>query len=92
MENNKLTQDSQLSKNFIDLNLSPFLYKVTIPVLITGGKYDLIVPEEVQYDAYNKVSSKQKEIIIFNKSGHSPSSTQAEEFANAVINFIGKNK
>jgi pimeloyl-ACP methyl ester carboxylesterase len=86
--NQNETDDSPLSKNFIDLNLSPQLYKVTISTLLIGGKFDFIVPNEVLYDAYNSISSEHKEIIIFTKSGHSPSSSQAEEFAEVVINFI----
>ncbi|MBN1116157.1 MAG: alpha/beta hydrolase [Bacteroidales bacterium] len=82
--------NSPLIKNILQLNLSSQLSKVTIPVLITGGKYDLIVPNEVIYEAYNCVGSEDKEIIIFNESGHAPSATQPGEFSTAIINFIEK--
>jgi pimeloyl-ACP methyl ester carboxylesterase len=58
--NQKQTEDSPLIKKFIELNLSPSLQKVTIPTLITGGKYDLIVPNEVIEEAYRKISSENK--------------------------------
>jgi pimeloyl-ACP methyl ester carboxylesterase len=81
---------SPIIKNIIDLDLSLQLYKVTIPVLIAGGKHDLIVPNEVLHEAFNNVGSVHKELVIFEKSGHAPSATKPNEFSTTVINFIEK--
>ena len=64
--------------------------KIEIPVFFIGGKHDLIVPNEVLYDAYNKIGSITKEIIILDKSGHFPDKSQPEEFCDIIIDFINK--
>lgn len=90
--NNMMVSDSPLEKNFLELDLSDELQKVTIPSLYCVGKYDVIVPDEVSYDAYNNIGSEFKELIIYNKSGHSPSASMAEEFAEDIILFIEAHK
>lgn len=84
--------ESPLIQNILQLNVTPQLNKVTIPVLIMGGKYDVIVPNEVLYEAYDNVGSDYKDIVFFDKSGHAPSATQPEEFSTEVINFVDQFK
>ena len=43
-------------------------------------------------EAFNNVGSNQKELVIFEKSGHAPSATEPEKFATTVIGFINKYK
>jgi len=88
IRNAKQIQKSPLVKNFYKLNLSPELYKITIPVLFIGGKHDLIVPNEVLYEAHSKINSEIKEIVILDKSGHFPDKSQPENFYNAITEFI----
>ena len=64
------------------------LDKVTIPSLFLWGKFDFVVPPSIGLDAYNRVSSVDKEIIIFDQSGHSPMSNEPEKFAQSIIDFI----
>ncbi|MFK8046387.1 MAG: alpha/beta hydrolase, partial [Crocinitomicaceae bacterium] len=64
------------------------LNKITIPSQFLWGKYDFVVPPAVGVDAYNRVSSVNKEIIIFEKSGHSPMSNEPVKFANSIIDFV----
>ena len=68
------------------------LHKITLPCLFLWGKYDFVVPSTLGYDAYNRVSSTEKEIIIFEKSAHSPMLNQADEFIKAVSHFVEDNK
>ncbi len=64
------------------------LHKITIPCLFLWGKCDFVVPSTLAYDAYNRVSSAHKQIIIFDKSGHSPMLNQSSDFVDAVTNFV----
>ncbi|MFY0672133.1 MAG: alpha/beta hydrolase [Bacteroidia bacterium] len=68
------------------------LYKVTIPSLFLWGKYDFVVPPRLGYTAYANVSSTQKRLVIFNKSGHSPMVHEPEKFANEIIEFVEANR
>ena len=64
------------------------LYKIELPTLLLWGKYDFIVPPALGFSAYQKNSSHDKKIVIFDKSGHSPMNNQPEEFTETVIQFI----
>ncbi len=64
------------------------LNKITIPCLFLWGKYDFVVPSTLGFDAYNRVSSAHKQIIIFDKSGHTPMLNQSSDFVDAVTNFV----
>lgn len=77
-----LNADSKANSTRFDLN------KITIPSQFLWGKYDFVVPPAVGVDAYNRVSSVNKEIIIFEKSGHSPMSNEPVKFANSIIDFV----
>jgi len=72
----------------VNNSFTPELHKITIPCLFLWGKYDFVVPSTLGYDAYNRVSSADKKIVIFEKSGHSPMLNQAGEFVDAVSNFV----
>ena len=72
----------------VNNSFTPELHIITIPCLFLWGKYDFVVPSTLGYDAFNRVSSTEKEIIIFDKSAHSPMLNQADEFVDAVTNFV----
>ena len=78
----------KLSPEIEQLSLTDQLYKVTIPTLVLWGRYDFVVPPTLGYDTYNNISSTKKEIVIFEKSGHSPMSNEWEPFSDAIISFI----
>ncbi len=72
-------------------NYTPQLKNVTIPCLFIGGKYDFVVPPALAVSAYNEVSSSQKELVMFEHSGHSPMDNEADKFVKTVLNFVEKN-
>ncbi len=76
----------------VNNSFTPELHKIKIPCLFLWGKYDFVVPSTLGHDAYNRVSSADKKIIIFEKSGHSPMLNQADEFVEAVTNFVETHK
>tara|TARA_B100000674_G_scaffold104243_1_gene76299 strand:+ start:7008 stop:8039 length:1032 start_codon:yes stop_codon:yes gene_type:complete len=83
-----LTTNYKLSPEIEKISLTDQLYKVTIPTLVLWGRYDFVVPPTLGYDTYNNISSTKKEIVIFEKSGHSPMSNEWEPFSDAIISFI----
>ena len=64
------------------------LHKITIPCLFLWGKYDFVVPPSLGYDAYNLVNTTEKELVIFEKSAHSPMLNEPDKFVEVVTNFI----
>ena len=68
------------------------LETITTPCLFLWGKYDFVVPTQLGYDAYNKVNTTEKEIIIFEYSGHSPMVNEPDKFAKVIIDFVEKYK
>jgi pimeloyl-ACP methyl ester carboxylesterase len=78
--------------DLLQTDLSQQLKNITIPTLIMWGKYDFVVPAELGNQAYNLISSTEKELIIFDQSGHSPMSNQGKEFAAELLRFIDKYK
>lgn len=80
--------NSMLANEISETALTNELHKITIPVLILWGKYDIVVPMALGYDTYNKISSTNKKIVIFEKSGHTPMLYEWQKFNNAIIGFI----
>lgn len=92
---NKLTgyiTNQKLENEVETTSLTNELHKVTIPVLVLWGKYDLVVTPTLGYDTYNKISSSIKKIVIFEKSGHSPMDNEWQKFSTEVANFVEENK
>lgn len=72
--------------------LTSELNKVTIPSLFLWGRYDFIVPPSLGEDAFREVSSADKELFIFEKSGHSPMNNEWEAYNAAIVQFIERNR
>jgi pimeloyl-ACP methyl ester carboxylesterase len=69
-------------------SLTDQLYKITTPTLLLWGKYDFVVPPQLGIDAYNLIGTPNKELVMFNHSGHSPMDNEAKAYSNAMIDFI----
>jgi len=50
------------------------------------------VPSRLGEDAYSFVTSTDKKLILFDKSGHFPMDNEPEKFVQAVSAFIERNK
>lgn len=62
------------------------------PCLFLWGKYDFVVPPALGESAYNNVGTEDKELIIFENSGHSPMDNEPDAFVEAVKTFVEKYK
>ncbi len=73
-------------------SMTDALHLIDVPCLFLWGKYDFVVPPQLGKDGFNKVSSADKELVIFQYSGHSPMVNEPELFAAEIIEFINRNK
>ena len=64
------------------------LNEITIPCQFLWGKYDFVVPPALGESAFDLVNTNQKELIIFEHSGHSPMSNEPQLFVKEVKDFI----
>lgn len=61
---------------------------ITLPTIFLWGKYDFVVSPRLAYTGYNQIGSTEKEIVIFEKSGHSPMDNEADLFIEKVKGFM----
>jgi len=71
-----------------DVSFTDRLPDITIPSLILWGKHDLVVSPRFAQEAYDHLGSADKELVFFERSGHSPLESEPELFAEKVIGFI----
>ncbi len=68
------------------------LSEITIPSLIITGEHDMVVPPKFAEEAFDNIGSSEKELLVLEKSGHSPSVSDRDIFVEKVIEFINRNK
>ena len=74
------------------LSYTDRLSEITLPTLILWGEYDMVIPVAIAEEAYANIGSSEKRVVIFEKSGHSPMGSVADQFAAEVNLFIDQNK
>ncbi len=77
---------------FQTTDLTSQLPKITIPSLFISGQYDMVVPIASAQTAFETIGSASKELLIFNRSGHSPPFSEPDRFATEVLRFINEHK
>jgi len=82
--NSSLTETDDIFGSEFNLDLS----KIVIPTLLLWGKFDFVVPAELGYQALREISSEHKELVIYEKSGHSPMDNEGIPFGEKLIEFI----
>ena len=75
-----------------DYSLTSRLSGLSLPVLYLHGKYDVSVPPVLAEDAFRRISSSDKKLVVFEHSIHHPHDTEPGLFASEVINFIERNR
>jgi len=66
--------------------------EITIPSLFISGQYAMTVPLISAEIAFENIGSDVKELLIFERSGHSPLASEPQRFAEEVVRFIDENK
>ena len=74
------------------VNYTDRLPEITIPALILWGKHDMVVPPSFAQEAFDNLGSSVKELALFERSGHGPMFSEADQFAEEVISFMDQNK
>ncbi len=72
-------------------SLTAELSVITVPCLFLWGQYDFVVPPRLGIDAFEQVQAQDKELIIFERSGHSPMDNEPDAYVSAIEAFIGRN-
>ncbi|MEL6699414.1 MAG: alpha/beta hydrolase [Bacteroidota bacterium] len=65
---------------------------IEIPSLLLWGKYDFVVPPAIGESGFAQLGSAEKELIIYERSGHSPMSNEAIQFTEDVKAFIERHR
>jgi len=73
-------------KNRPVYDVKPALPGVRCPTLITVGRYDWVTPVEMSETIASLIPDSQ--LVIFEKSGHSPPSDEPELFRRTVRDFL----
>ena len=89
---NLIATNSALFDEIYASEYSSQLDRITIPCAFLWGKYDFVVPSGLATDAFEGVSSTEKEIIIFDASGHSPMISESQRFVEEVGRFVERYK
>lgn len=80
---NPILNEDSANNPMIDM-----LGEITIPCLFLWGKYDFVVPPATGEKAIELVGTDEKELIIYEVSGHSPMSNEPVKFTEDFINFV----
>ncbi len=68
------------------------LSEIEVPSLILWGKYDMVIPVSFAQEAYDNLGSTVKKLVIFERSGHAPFTSEADQFVEEVLMFMNENK
>lgn len=77
---------------FGEINYSDRLSEITLPTLLLWGKYDMIVPATFGTSILENIGATTKELVIFERSGHSPMASEPNLFADEVLRFMELHK
>lgn len=83
---------SLLNEEVEQTALTDQLDQIEIPVLLLWGKYDFVVPPALGVSAFATVSSQEKELVIFEQSGHSPMVNEPQLFTQKIKDFVEKHR
>ncbi|KAI8314037.1 Proline iminopeptidase [Colletotrichum sp. SAR11_59] len=82
------THNFAFSHNLPRFDVRSKLKDITAPTLVATGRLDVVVP--VGYGEEISQGIPQSELVIFEKSGHSPPSDEPELFQKTVTEFLAK--
>ncbi len=82
------TNNALFANDLFETNLTSQIALIDKPTLLMWGAYDMVVAPELGRSAFNELTIDEKELIIFNRSGHSPMINETDLFTTELINFI----
>jgi proline iminopeptidase len=81
------THNRAFGVNLPNYDLTGKLGQITCPTLITVGRHDWITPVEASQQLADNISG--SELVIFEKSGHSPQIEERDAWLSTVRRFLG---
>ncbi|WP_405431494.1 alpha/beta fold hydrolase [Micromonospora sp. NBC_00617] len=82
------THNAAFGQNMPRYDLKPKLPSITCPTLVTVGRHDWRTPVEASQVIADLVPN--GELVVFEKSGHSPQLEEPEKFQQLVRDFLGR--
>lgn len=79
-----------LQQEMEQTNLAETITKVDIPIYFLMGTYDLMTPVELAEQYFIELSAEEKQIILFEKSAHTPIFEEPEKFLKILLNETNK--
>lgn len=89
---NSIVTGSVVYNRIKDLDFTSDLSGIEVPGLFLWGKYDFVVPVEMGKIAFDNHGAIDKELIIFERSGHSPMLNEPAAFNAPLVAFIERLK
>ena len=89
---NSVYVNSTMEAELFQISFSPQLPKLTLPVLALFGTYDFVVPPAVGQEVIDKVRSRDKKMVLFERSGHDPYFTEPDAVNAEVISFVERTR
>ena len=83
------THNYAFAHNLPNFDIKPRLHEVKVPVLITHGRHDWIIPLSAAEDMQRLYPHAR--LVVFEKSGHSPQVEEVEAWEAAVRRFLTDN-
>lgn len=80
------THNAAFGQNLLTYDLKPRLPEITCPTLVTVGRHDWITPVASNETIAKLIPS--AELVIFEKSGHSPPADEPDAFQRTVRDFL----
>lgn len=82
------THNWAFSRNQPTFDITAKLRSVTLPVLVTVGRHDWITPLEASEELVSVLPN--SELVVFEKSGHSPQLEESERYLSVVRDFLAR--
>lgn len=83
------THNWAFSRNQPEYDLTARLPEIQVPVLVTVGRHDWITPLEASEELAAGLPN--RELVVFEHSGHSPQTEERELFLSTVRGFLSRN-
>ena len=90
--NVQLNSSPFMERDFFQMSQVSALEKITLPSLVIWGQYDFVVPTIMGHLTYERMSSSDKELKIYEASSHSPQYNEPDRFVMDVSQFIETHK
>lgn len=80
--------NSEFTLKLFDYDITNELNKITTPIALYWGKFDLVHPQNMAIDIFSNLNTSDKELYFFTKSFHTPMANENELYQLKVEEFV----